>query len=101
MAIVTLPHETAQRLQPRIGDLIENAQAKLFPASDIVMGLIFTPDETKEFNGEQGEAMILAAPNLDTITAAIPEFEDDRRNYCIIKNERAIARLDPFAQNGA
>ncbi|WP_106745089.1 hypothetical protein [Yoonia maritima] len=99
MAVVTFPHETAQRLRSRIDQLIAEHGAKVFPATDVAMGLFFTPEETHEFGGDTGEAMIFAAPTLKMITSTIPEFEGDRRNYCIIKNERAIVRIDPFAQS--
>ncbi|WP_106358793.1 hypothetical protein [Yoonia maritima] len=98
MVVVTFPHETAQRLRSRIDQLISEHGAKVFPATDVAMGLFFTPEETQEFGGDEGEAMIFAAPTLAMITNSIPEFEGDRRNYCIIKNERAIARIDPFAK---
>lgn len=97
MPIVTLPQETSERLKPRIDALGESHKIKLFPATQVVMGIIFTSAETKEFGGEQGEAMVLAVEDLDALTTAIPELEDERRNYCIIANAKAVARLDPFA----
>ena len=97
MPVVTFPADTAKRLTNRIERYGETRHIKLFPASDVVMGLVFTTAELEEFDGEAGDAMILAVDNLASLAAAIPEFEDGRRNYCIIRNERAIARLDPFA----
>lgn len=97
MPIVTLPQETSERLKPRIETFGESHKVKLFPATDIVLGIVFTTAETKEFGGEQGDAMVLAVDDLDALTMAIPEFEDERRNYCIITNAKAVARLDPFA----
>ncbi|KJZ18820.1 hypothetical protein TW80_12115 [Loktanella sp. S4079] len=83
-------------METRIGSLVKNKGAKLFPAQQVVIGIVFTDQETSEFHGETGEAMILAASTLAIITDAIPEFEDERRNYCFINNPRAIAKLDPF-----
>ena len=97
MPVVTFPADTAKRLTNRIQRYGELRDIRLFPARDVVMGLMFTEAETKEFGGDQGDAMILAVDNLTSLAAAIPEFEDGRRNYCIIQNERAIAKLDPFA----
>lgn len=96
MPIVTLPAETAGRLKERINGLGLQLEHRLFKASDVVMGIVFTDSETREFNNEAGDAMILAVTDLAELAAAIPEFEDGRRNYCVIKNDRAIARLDPF-----
>lgn len=95
MPIVTLPRETALRLHDRIATL----DARIFPASDVVMGIGYTQQEVKEFNFESGDAMILAVADIDTLTAAIPEFEGDQRNYCFINHPKAIARLDPFAKD--
>ncbi|MCG3268801.1 hypothetical protein [Yoonia sp. I 8.24] len=96
MAIVTLPAQTAERLTDRISALDPDLAHRLFAASDIVMGIAFTERDTAEFKGETGVAMILAVKDLEGLAKAIPEFEDDRRNYCIIQNARATARLDPF-----
>ncbi|KQI71106.1 hypothetical protein AN191_14100 [Loktanella sp. 5RATIMAR09] len=97
MAIVTLPRETSERLHQRIEALGQTHPVELFPASKIVMGIVFTTAETKEFGGEGGEAMVLAVQDMAVLSAAIPEFEDERRNYCVINHAKAIARLDPFA----
>ena len=97
MPIVTLPLETSERLKRRIDALGETHPVRLFPATKVVMGIVFTSTETKEFGGEEGEAMVLAVQDMDALSAAIPEFEDERRNYCVINNARAVAKLDPFA----
>ncbi|PXW72551.1 hypothetical protein C7964_101664 [Loktanella sp. PT4BL] len=97
MPIVTLPRETSERLSPRIQALGQTHPVELFPASKIVMGIVFTTAETKEFGGEGGEAMVLAVKDMAALSAAIPEFEEERRNYCVINHAKAIARLDPFA----
>lgn len=97
MPIVTLPRETSERLKQRIDALGKTHPVELFPATKVVMGIAFTTGETEEFDGESGEAMVLAVQDLDALTAAIPEFEDERRNYCIISHPKAIAKLDPFA----
>ncbi|MDO6591093.1 hypothetical protein DS901_15705 [Loktanella sp. D2R18] len=96
MAIVTLPEQTAKRLSDRISALDPELEHRVFAASDIVMGIAFTERDTAEFKGETGVALILAVKELAGLTKAIPEFEDGQRNYCIIKNTRAVARLDPF-----
>jgi hypothetical protein len=97
MPVVTFPFDTSERLKDRIRRHGKSQKVKLFAAEDVVMGLVFTTSEIKEFGGDGGSAMVLAVENLDALVTAIPEFEDERRNYCIIRNTRAIARLDPFA----
>ena len=96
MPIVTLPAQTADRLSARIATLEPALETRVFAAAERVMGIAFTDKDTAEFDGETGEAMIIAVTDLDQFCAAIPEFENGRRNYCIIQNARAIARLDPF-----
>ncbi|WP_296426484.1 hypothetical protein [Yoonia sp.] len=96
MPVVTLPFDTSERLKDRIQHLEKTQKIKLFPATDVVMALVFTAAETKEFGGDEGAAMVLAIDDLAALGDIIPEIEDGRRNYCIIRNDRAIARLDPF-----
>ena len=97
MPVLTFPSETADRLNARIKSFGENHRTKLFPATDVALGLVFTLDEIREFGGESGDAMVLAVADLEALQAAIPEWEGDQRNYCIIRHEKAIARLEPFA----
>lgn len=98
MPVLTFPSETADRLQERIARFGKNHRVKLFPATDVALGLVFTLDEIEEFGCETGDAMVLAVTDLDAWQHAIPEWEGEQRNYCIIRHEKAIARLDPFAR---
>ena len=51
MPVLTFPSETADRLQERIARFGKNHRVKLFPATDVALGLVFTLDEIKEFGG--------------------------------------------------
>lgn len=86
------------RLKPRILALAKAVPVKMFAANDVVPALGFTRAELAEFDTDNGQAIIVAVEDLADLAKAIPEVEDDLRNYFPITNERVIARLDPFAQ---
>ncbi len=86
------------RLKPRILALAKTVPVKMFAAGDVVPALGFTRAELAECDTDNGQAIIVAIQDFADLAQAIPEVEDDLRNYFQITNERAIARLDPFAQ---